>query len=592
MDVDVFICGTGPVGLILAYQLKRMGISVHLAEKTPESDQVYYGRAGAISPRTMELLDQLGLADLLMQQGFVCKSTATFKDGQRVSDGGWDFVRSIKDTAFDFILHLRQTHTERIFREALESVGQHIHEGSQLVDFSITDSRHDHHSRYTVILENSNGSTTLVNARYIIGADGASSTVRKLAGIKFLGDSTPLDWVRMDAVVETTMPDSRVGPVSIISSSHGNVLWAPLDHGRTRIGFQCTPRMRQRHDSNIGLAEIKFEAIQALKPFHLRIKSVDWWTIYKVGHCLAEHYFVSPATNPRSGASHDALASTSKMSGIFIAGDAAHTHSSGTAQGMNVGIQDAANMAWKLAGVIKGWFDPKILVTYESERRPVAAKVIELDKSIASVMSNEVPKGYAGDQRDPSKIFHELLNENAQLTVGLDVSNEVDGILNRSLFSSCNIMPGQRAPDVSLRKPGTFDPIRLYTILKNTGRFWITTWDVTWVQSAASKHAAILERHVHCLTEFERRWGYLSNYATIISEQALSVSDALVGFELPGNAYFDDEKGSAFERYGIDHRVGSVVVIRPDGVVGFVCPLDRCHELERYFGAFAYPSKR
>ncbi|KAI4187225.1 MAG: hypothetical protein L6R41_002943 [Letrouitia leprolyta] len=592
MDVDVFICGTGPVGLILAYQLKRMGISIHLAEKIPESDQIYYGRAGAISPRTMELLDQLGLADPLLQQGFVCKSSATFKEGRRIVDGGWDFVRSINDTAFDFILHLRQTHTEKIFREALESVGQRIHEGSRLVDFSVTDSRYDHHPRYTVILENSNGSTTLVNARYIIGADGASSTVRKLAGIKFLGDSTPLEWVRLDAIVTTNMPDSRVGPVSVISSSHGNVLWAPMDHGRTRIGFQCTPRMRQRYDSNIGMAEIKVEAIQALKPFNLTIESVDWWTIYKVGHCLADHYFVSPATNPRSGASHDALAATVKTSGIFIAGDAAHTHSSGTAQGMNVGIQDAVNMAWKLAGVIKGWFDPKILTTYESERRPVAAKVIELDKSIASVMSGEVPKGYTGSHRDPNTIFPELLNENAQLTVGLDIPNEVDGILNRNLCSSGNVIPGQRAPDVSFRKPGTMDPIRLYKILQNDGKFWILTWDVTWVPAAASKHAAILERHLRCLADLDKRWGRFSNYATIISEQALSVSDALLDFELPGNAYFDDEKMSAFDRYGIDHRVGGVVVVRPDGVVGFVCPLDRSHELDRYFGAFAYPSKK
>ncbi|KAL8933595.1 MAG: hypothetical protein Q9216_006291 [Gyalolechia sp. 2 TL-2023] len=582
MDFDVFICGAGPVGLIIAYQLKRMGISVYLAEKVQESGNVKHGRAGAISPRTMELLDQLNLADPLMQQGFVCKSTSTFKDGQKVLDHGWDFVAKIKDTAFDFILHLRQVYTERIFRKALESVGQRIREGSRLVDFSVTDSVDDHGSRYTVILENFDGSTTLVNARYIIGTDGGSSTVRKLAGIKFLGDSTPLEWVRLDAVVATNMPDSRVGPVSIISPNHGNVLWAPMDHGRTRIGFRCSPQMRQRYESGIGLTEVTFEAIQALKPFELTVKSVDWWTIYRVGHRLAEHYFASPAITPRSGGSHDALAATDNTSGIFIAGDAAHTHSSGTAQGMNVGIQDAANLSWKLAGVIKGWFDPKVLVTYESERRPAAATVIKLDESIASVMSGEVPKAYPGIQKDPSTIFHELLDTNAQMTVGLDVPYQVEGLLNRSHFSTCTIMPGERAPDVSFCKPGSLDPIRLYTIMQNTGRFWI----VTFVQSPTIQQASVLERYARCMTDFNEKCGPLCDYATIIAGEALSVTDALAGCEPPGNAYFDIDEGAASERYGIDPQKGEIVVIRPDGVVGFACPLDRFHDLERYFGAF------
>ncbi|KAL8995993.1 MAG: hypothetical protein Q9188_006676 [Gyalolechia gomerana] len=585
MDVDVFVCGAGPVGLILAYQLKRMGIAVYLAEKAPGTDQVNYGRAGAISPRTMELLDQLSLADPLMQHGFVCKSTSTFKDGQRVPGRGWDFVQNIEDTAFDFILHLRQMHTERIFRKALEGVGQLVHEGSRLVDYSVTNSPHENSSRYTVILENFDGSTNLVNARYIIGADGGSSTVRKLAGIKFLGDSTPLEWVRMDAIVTTNMPDSRVGPVSIISSDHGNVLWAPMDHGRTRIGFRCTPQMRQRYDLGIGLAEIKFEALQALKPFDITIESVDWWTIYRVSHRLAERYFASPATTPRIVTSQDVLTADDKTSGIFIAGDAAHTHSSGTAQGMNVGIQDATNLSWKLAGVIKGWFDHKILGTYESERRPAAAKVIKLDESIASVMSGEVPDAYTGTQKDPSTIFHEVLNRNAQVTVGLHVPYEVDGHLNRSHYTTCDIMPGQRAPDVSLCKPGTLDLIRLYTIMQNTGRFWI----ITFVRSPPLQHALVLERYTRYLVDFDERWGPFCDYATIIAGEALSVSDALAGHEPPGNAYFDVEKGLAFERYGVDPRKGGILVIRPDGVVGFPCPLDRFHDLERYFGGFALP---
>ncbi|KAL9025677.1 MAG: hypothetical protein Q9196_005539 [Gyalolechia fulgens] len=578
MYVDVLICGAGPVGLIFAYQLKRMGITVYLAEKARETDRVNYGGAGAISPRTMELLDQLGLADRFIQHGFVCKSSSIFRGGQRVSECGWEYASEIGDTAFDFVLNLRQMHTERMFRTALEAVGQQVHEGSRLVDFSVTDPVDKNGSLYTVILENWDGSTTLVNARYIVGADGGSSTVRKLAGIKFLGDSTPMEWVRLDAVVTTNMPDSRAGPVSILSSNLGNVLWTPMDHGRTRIAFRCTPQLRQRHHRGVGLAEIKFEAIQALKPFDLTIRSVDWWAIDSVGHRLAEHYFASPSTTPRSAPSYDVLTADKKTSGIFIAGDAAHTYSSGTALGMDVGIQDATNLSWKLAGVIKGWFDYKILVTYESERRPAAVKVIKLDESMTSVLSGEVPKAYPGTQTDPTQIFLEVLNGYAQATVGLHHRYEVDGLLNQINDETCEIMPGQRAPDVSVCKPGTLDRVRLYTIMQNTGKFWI----VTFVRPPPS----VMERYTHYLAEFHERWGAFCDYATIITGQASSVGDALAGHEPLGKAYFDVDKRSAFERYGIDPQAGGIVVVRPDGVVGFACLLDRFHELERYFAAF------
>ncbi|KAI4118906.1 MAG: hypothetical protein LQ338_007343 [Usnochroma carphineum] len=570
MDTDVLICGAGPVGLILAYQLRKMGISVYLVEQTPNTNQTKYGRAGTISPRTMELLDQLGLADSLLQQGFSCKETATFKDGQRVDRRGWNFVTNISDTAFNFILHVRQMHTERVFRQALEKEEGSVHEGSRMVDFSVTEAQQKNASRYTVILENSDGSTTLVNARYIVGADGGRSTVRKLAGIKFLGDSTALNWVRLDAVVSTDMPDSRVGPVSIETEDHGNVLWAPMDHGRTRIGFPYTPRMRERYGSDPTQADIEFETIQALRPFHLTLNVVDLWTIYSVGHRLAEHYFVSPTTSPRLAAPPDLFSSDDWTCGIFLAGDAAHTHSSGTAQGMNAGIHDAINLAWKLAGVIKGWFDPKILGTYESERRPAAVEIIKLDKSISSLMSGQIPKTYTGPETDPSKVFGELLDQNAQLTVGLGIHYKADDLLNLS-HSTGSVLPGHRAPDVLVNKPGTLDQIRLYTIMQNSGRFWILVFGFS---SSLNDSRYVFEK----LAPF-------CESATLIAGQALSVDDALQGLEPLGNAYFDVDH-NAHKRYGFDVHHGGIAVVRPDGILGYACPLDRVQDLDHYFDAF------
>ncbi|KAI4232760.1 MAG: hypothetical protein L6R40_007306 [Gallowayella cf. fulva] len=578
MDVDVFIGGAGPIGLLLACQLQRIGLSTFLTEKTTQADQAKYGGAAAITPRSLELLDQLELADPLLQHGFVCKGTATFKDGQLLQRGGWDFVSKISDTTFDHILHLRQMYTQRTLLDALEKYGGCVHQGIRLQDLIFD----DRESRYRITLMDADGKESQVNARFVIGADGGKSLVRKLANIKFVGYSTPLRWVRLDAVVETSMPKpySRIGPVSIETQSHGNVLWAPMDHGRTRIGFPFTSRMQEKYGDSVTQADIELEAVEALRPFELQFRTADWWTIYSVGHRLAEKYFVSPNLNSSTPPSH------LKTCGIFLAGDAAHTYSSGTAQGMNAGIHDATNLAWKLAGVIRGWYDPSILKTYEQERRPAAASIIQLDKSISSCISGEIPEAWEGEETDAAEIFSKLLDLNAQQTVGLGVHYQVDHLLNKPTMSvgdvvpaelqqAPNLTPGHRAPDVWLSKPGTLDPIRLYKIMQNTGRFWILVF------------ASTISSKYHHLREYRASRAF--NFVTIIPGQAPSVDDALGGVEPFGTAYFDVD-GQAHNRYGLRGvEDGGTVVVRPDGIVGYTCPLEE-PSLNSYFDKFMLKS--
>ncbi|KAL9599532.1 MAG: hypothetical protein Q9219_003776 [cf. Caloplaca sp. 3 TL-2023] len=579
MEVDVFICGAGPVGLILAVQLRRMGIAIYLVEQTPKSDETKYGRAGALSPRTMEHLDQLGLADPILQQCFVCKGTATFKEGQRVHGGGWDFVTKISDTTFNYISHLRQRYTETVFWEALERYGGTVHEGCRLVNFSMTEERQVQPSRYTVTLRDSDGTTNVVYARYIVGADGSKSTVRKNAGIEFKGSSTPLRWVRTDVVAITNMPDSRVGPVSIQTPEHGNVLWAPMDRGRTRIGFPFTAKMQEQYGNDVKQSDIEFEAAEALKPFSLKIEVVDWWTIYSVGHRLAQHYFMGEVPHDSTW-SEELREQATYTNGVFLVGDAAHTHSSGTAQGMNTGIQDATNLAWKLAGVIQGWYRPELLSSYESERRPIAEEIIKLDQDISSLMSNKLPENYVGTQADVNEIFGERLDRNARLTTGLSVGYKICGPLNRPHETGC-VSAGQRAPEVLLRKPGSLDPVRLYSLMQNTGRFWIILfhgeeWSALQRSTSQGRPGSL-----SCIKGFEAT----GKFITIIAGQALSVYDALGGSEPVGNAYFDVDH-AAYERYGLEPCSGGVVVVRPDGYLGYACPLGRTGNLAEYFGAF------
>lgn len=118
-------------------------------------------------------------------------------------------------------------------------------------------------------------------SKYIIGADGGNSTVRRLAGIEFHGDETTYRWIRIDGVFKTNMPDAEMGFAAVESETHGNVLWVQLDHGVNRIGFSLTPELYAKYGDSITVEQAKEEARKAMEPFELEISRVEWWTLYQ-----------------------------------------------------------------------------------------------------------------------------------------------------------------------------------------------------------------------------------------------------------------------------------------------------------------------
>lgn len=146
-------------------------------------------------------------------------------------------------------------------------------------------------------------------SKYLIGADGGRSTVRHIGQFPFVGTASPNKWIRLDAVTTTNIPSSRSKAVSIESKEFGNILWTPVDNGRTRIGFVCPEEVYRAGNITdeviIGLAK------RAVLPFTLEFVKLDWWTVYDIGQRIAGTFRDGP---------------------VFIAGDAAHTHSSGAAQ--------------------------------------------------------------------------------------------------------------------------------------------------------------------------------------------------------------------------------------------------------------------
>ena len=318
-----------------------MGIKTYAVEQHDKSTQAMYGRACVLYPRTMEMLDQPDLGETLQQSGFIGRSVVTYYDGERVRGSGWGFISKPLDTFFDYCLNIRQKYSENVFRDAAKALGTSMNSNTKLIGFTVDDRQSDY--RITAELQEEGGKVRRVQSKYIIGADGAHSTVRKIADIPFQGDKVEeeavMHWIRMDALVKTNMPGERLGFGAIESPRHGNVLWIAEDHGRTRIGLALPIEVYQRHGEHMTEEVVKAEAIKALPPFELEFITVDWWSLYSISHRVANSFRAKER--------------------VLLAGDAGHTHSSGAAQGMNTGMHDAVNPGWKITGVLKGWcIDP------------------------------------------------------------------------------------------------------------------------------------------------------------------------------------------------------------------------------------------
>ncbi len=568
-QVDVLICGGGPVGLLTAYSLARCGVSTCVVEQHERAKQTAYGRAAMIAPRTLEMLDQLDLADALGQIGFVVRGQVSYKDGKRV-ESLTAASSDIRDTFFDYLLLCRQRWTEDVIREGYGRYGGSVRYGARLVGFDVGEGEGEY--RVTSTIETLDEGTVSVRSKYIVGADGGRSKVRELADIAFEGERSNRHWIRIDGIVETDMPEARNGICGIESRTHGSILWACLDHGVTRVGFALPEKLWEEIGENISREDVVRETQRALQPFTLEFKTVDWWTVYSVGQRLASKY--------------------RKTDRIFLAGDAAHTHSSGAAQGMNTGLHDAVNLSWKLAGRINGWLSEEALDTYSAERRPIAQRIIEQDKIISVLTGGEVPKQLQGDsEADAHKLLTETYKKNASLNTGLGITYAADDltVVASTTTVTQKVRPGERAPDILVQRPGLRIPLRLHSVTKNCGKFTIILFCGDPSQTQVSSKS--FREYLDGSASFLRYAVDIFQAVTIIagSNEAGSAAERL-GSPCFGNAFYDID-GLAHERYGISLSNGAVIVTRPDGTIGTVCAYGNGPSLSRYFERFVAVEK-
>jgi 2-polyprenyl-6-methoxyphenol hydroxylase-like FAD-dependent oxidoreductase len=347
---EVLIAGGGPTGLVASTVLHLAGREVLALDKQPEGAND--SRAAAIHAHTMEILQQLGVADTLVAEGVVVPYF-TFRNRDKILN---QLEFADLNTRYPFITTIQQWRTEQVLTARLRELGGEITRGYTVTGLE------QHDDGVTVSVQGPDGPET-VRAQYVIGADGLHSAVRDAVGIAFEGADYPQSFVLADCVIDWPL---RFEEVQNFFSPNGIVVSGPLPQGRRRVLFTAE---RPADVIDAGLVQ---HVLDTRGPRNTKVREVAWGSQFHVSHKIAEHF---------------------RQGRVFLAGDAAHVHSPAGGQGMNRGIQDAFELGWLLAAALAGTPGLK-LDTYEHRRRPVAKSTVRLTNAMtmASVAENPIAR--------------------------------------------------------------------------------------------------------------------------------------------------------------------------------------------------------
>jgi 2-polyprenyl-6-methoxyphenol hydroxylase-like FAD-dependent oxidoreductase len=417
MKTDVLIAGAGPVGLTMASELARYGLSVRLVDKnTQRTDK---SKALVLWARTMELIDRMSpnCADRFIQAGLKTEAVNIFSGNETIGHADMKEVES----QYKFVLMIPQSETERVLEEHLATFHVKVERQTELTDFKET--AHG----VSCVLKHADGSEETAEASWLIGADGAHSIVRHKLNMEFHGSTLLSDWILADLHLTGVQ-----GPPAINLYWHadGVVAQFPLKGTRYRIianvGESSGPIGEGNHPAP-SLEDLQ-RVLDARVPSGIRASDPVWLSNFSINERKVEHY--------RSGR-------------VFVAGDAAHVHSPAGGQGMNTGMQDAFNLTWKLALISRGLCQPEpLLNSYSIERSHIAKLLLEFTgkATTAAIMQGAV-KQYIRNHVASlvlgfAPVAHTMTNLLSEITVGYS-----DSPLNaQTKHPHDGVKPGKRAP--------------------------------------------------------------------------------------------------------------------------------------------------
>ncbi|KAF8532565.1 FAD binding domain-containing protein [Gautieria morchelliformis] len=478
-QTDVLIIGAGPSGLMAGQALARLGVKILIVDRRLVGTQ--YGNADGLQPRTLEIWQSYGMLDKISPKSAAMHAMVSYE--QDVEGKG--LVRStpsrniVVTCRYPFELTASIDTIEQTLRMSLEAAGARLVQPVSPLSINILTEEPgiteelthpirvvlnhlNHEQAYPASHEldtTGNGNSTEfgseieeVSAKYVIGADGAYSWVRRQLGIQMEGDQTEYVWGVADVIVNTNFPDLRFK--CIVQSSTGAIIIIPREEEKIRIYVQLSAQdIVKTQDGRLDKSALSPESIRAkvlsrakvgLEPYLLEFRQVFWCTIFSVPQKVATHF--------------------SFRDRIFIVGDACHTHSPKAGQGANASMGDSHNLAWKIAYVLKGWAKTSLLDTYEVERRAYAQDLIELDKHIVKSLNDGT--GTAAE-------YQHTIHQQNMFTSGIGVfyrSRLTDDGGNRY---AVHLKAGERLPPSRLVRLADWHPMELQDLTPSDGLFKI-----------------------------------------------------------------------------------------------------------------------
>ena len=354
MDCDILIVGAGPTGLVLALWLAKLGARVRIVDKTAEAGTT--SRALAVQARTLELYRQLDLADAVIERSHVVPAVNLWTRGRRRARIAFNEV-GLGQTPFPSLHIFPQDEHERLLIARLEAEGVSVERQTEVVSLA------DKADRIVARLRHPERGEATCEARYVAGCDGAHSIVRETIHAAFPGGTYQHTFYVAD--VDASGPPID-GELHIDLDTADFLAIFPLK-GQGRARLVGTVRDEERPK---GAPELRFEDVsdRAIKNLRLKVGKPNWFSTYRVHHRVADHF--------RKGRA-------------FLLGDAAHIHSPAGGQGMNTGIGDAINLAWKFKAVLDGKAPDTLLDSYESERIAFARQLVQTTDRIFTFATAE-----------------------------------------------------------------------------------------------------------------------------------------------------------------------------------------------------------
>jgi 2-polyprenyl-6-methoxyphenol hydroxylase-like FAD-dependent oxidoreductase len=406
--VDVVIAGAGPTGLMLACELRLHGVHVLVLEK--DAQPTPYVRSLGLHVRSIEAMDQRGLLERFLAHGRRLAVGGAFAAIEKPWPDGLD-------TAHPYILAIPQTTTERLLAERAGELGAEIRRGAELAGLN-----QDEHG---VTVELADG--TQLRSRYLVGCDGGRSTVRRLLAVGFPGEPARVETLlgEMELAVP---PETLAAVVAEVRETQKRFGAMPLADGVYRV---IVPADEVAEDRSVPptLEEFKLQ-LRALAGTDFGAHSPRWLSRFGDATRLVDQY--------RTGR-------------VFLAGDAAHIHPPTGGQGLNLGIQDAFNLGWKLAAEVRGWAPEGLLDSYHAERRPVAADVLDNTRAQMELLST------GPGARAVRRLLSELMDFP---DVSRFLTEKITAIAVRYDFGEGHELLGRRLRDVRLKQGRLYERTR------------------------------------------------------------------------------------------------------------------------------------